>query len=161
MQITNSKSNYIREILWRSYYVFSVSFLIYIFLSYLITAVTPTTLFIDRQIFSPNYIRIVLGLAFFLAMSGWNILKSLNSINFQSPWTLNRMEKIITISSAILLAYIFGGSLQIPSVLAFIAFIAFLIGFIYLIPQLLNFYSHFTINDLAYFHKFIFNLITA
>ena len=161
MQITNSKSNYIREILWRSYYVFSVSFLIYIFLSYLITAVTPTTLFIDRQIFSPNYIRIVLGLAFFLAMSGWNILKSLNSINFQSPWTLNRMEKIITISSAILLAYIFGGSLQIPSVLAFIAFIAFLIGFIYLIPQLLNFYSHFTINDLAYFHKFIFHLITA
>jgi len=161
MQKNNSTIDNIREILWRSFYVLSVSVLIYIFLSYFITAITPTTLFIDRQIFSPNYIRIILGLAFFLAMSGWNILKSLNSINYQSPWKLGRMEKIITISSAVLLAYIFGGSLQIPSVFAFVAFIVFFMGFIYLIPQLLNFYSHFTINDLTYFYKFIFRLITA
>ncbi|KKQ38828.1 MAG: hypothetical protein US54_C0002G0016 [Candidatus Roizmanbacteria bacterium GW2011_GWA2_37_7] len=139
------------DLLWRSLYIISSIIFLYFFISYLLITVNPTTLFIDVQIFTPKYLRYILGVAFLLAALGWWILKLLHKIKFQSPWHLNRMEKILTISSAVILGYIYGGSLETHSVLAFVMFIAFSIIFTYLIPQLINFYSYLKISDLKYF----------
>lgn len=158
MQLKHATSIYIREILWRSFYIVSFLLFIYIFISYLIITVNPASLFIDPQIFAPNYLRIILGLAFFLAIQGWQFLKSLNKIEYQSPWQLSRTDKILTICSAVILSYIFGGSLSIPSIFAFLIFTFLLIGSIFLIPQLLNFYLYMTFRDLTYFLYLFFQL---
>jgi len=160
MEPKNSLYNNVRELLWLGYYLTSVSLLLYIFLSYFISALTPDSLFIDQQILSPNTIRILLGLAFFLAMSGWNILKTLHKIDYESPLGLNKLEKILTICCAVLLGYVFGGSLQITSAFSFLFFISFTVGFAYLLPQLLNFYSYLNIHHVTFIFHLLIRFIT-
>lgn len=155
MQTEQHAPRTVLELLWRSFYLISLLILLYIFISHLVATVNPGTLFIDRQLFNSSYIRVLLGIGLLMGFNGWFILKSLKRMNYHSPWKLGQSEKIFTLSSAVILGYIYGGSLRFPSVISFAMFIGLSIGFVYLIPQLLNFYSYFTIHDFRYFIKTI------
>ena len=151
MQTKQQANRTILELLWRSFYLISVLILFYIFVSYIVVTINPTTLFIDEQLFNSSYIRILLGIGLLLGFNGWFILKLLKRINYRSPWHMERSEKILTLSSAVILGYIYGGSLPLPSVISFLIFAGLTIGFVYMIPQLPSFYSYYKMSDLKYF----------